>query len=394
MTIVDLAFELIQVALGNREKLSRMPSEKEWEGLFDFAFQQTLVGVMLSGLERLPDEQLPPLEVKLEWIGHVQIIEQTNRVMNQQTEEVVKRLRQDGFDCVVLKGQGLAQLYPEPLRRMSGDIDVWVWPSDGLAVRGERLAERRDTIVKYLRSKGVNGRVVYHNVPVENWFEETEVEVHFTPSWMNNYFTNLRLQRWFSDERLAVSEIELCTGERIPVPGIAFNAVFVLQHIYRHLFGSGIGLRQMMDYYFVLRQVSEFKVQGSKDQVSGYRLAVSDDILHHTSYILHQLHMMKFAAAVMWVLKEVMGMPEEWMLCQPNEKEGRWLLSEILRAGNFGHYDDRIAIPENESKIHSFFRITRQNLRLLGHFPDETLWNPAYRAWHYCWRKVKGYPIS
>lgn len=31
MTIVDLAFDLIKMALGNREKLSMVPSEKEWE---------------------------------------------------------------------------------------------------------------------------------------------------------------------------------------------------------------------------------------------------------------------------------------------------------------------------------------------------------------------------
>lgn len=364
LTIVELAIELIQVSLGNREKITHVPSEKEWEKLFDFAYEQTLVGVMLSGIERLPSDQWPPMMLKLEWIGEVQMIEHTNIEMNRQTEEVVKQLRQDGFECVVLKGQGLAQLYPEPLRRMSGDIDVWI------------TSHGRDAVVKYLRSKGVNGRVVYHNMPVENWFEETEVEVHFTPSWMNNYFTNQRLQKWFSGQRSAVCELELCTGERIPVPSIAFNAVFVLQHIYRHLFGSGIGLRQMMDYYYVLKKCHTDNTDFT-------------DIIR----TLKRLHMLKFTAAVMWVLKEVMGMPEEWMICEANEKEGRWLLSEILRAGNFGHYDDRIDIPENESKIHSFFRITKQNLRLLGHYPDETLWNPAYRAWHYCWRKVKGYPI-
>lgn len=365
---MDLFFELIQVSVGTRERLSRVPAAHEWEKLFELAQQHTLVGVMLDGIERLPREQMPDLDMKLDWIGETMFIEEENKVKNRRTEKIVKLLKKDGFKCVVLKGQGLAQLYPNPLRRMSGDIDVWI------------TSHSRDEVVKYMRGNGFDGRVVYHNMPV-HWFKNTEVEVHFTPSWMNCWFMNRRLQRWFDVMKDKTVEETLSTGERIPVPCLAFNAVFVLQHIYRHIFGSGIGLRQLIDYYYVLRQVSS---EG---------LAVSGDIIHQTSSTLHQLRMDQFTAAVMWVLKEVMAMPEEWMLCEPNEKEGRWLLSEILRAGNFGHYDDRISIPENETKIHSFFRITRQNMRLLGHYPEETLWNPAYRAWHYGWRKVKGYRV-
>lgn len=366
MAIFEFAYELIQVSLGNREDLSHMPSTKEWEELFEFALQQALLGVMLSGMERLPNGQWPPMELKLEWIGEVQMIEHTNMAMNRQTKAVVKQLRQDGFECYVLKGQGLAQLYPEPLRRMSGDIDVWV------------TSHKRDEVVKYLRGKGYEGRVVYHNMPVD-WFDDTEVEVHFTPSWMNCWFTNRKLQSWFStmaEGRGKMEGITLSTGERIPVPSVEFNLVFVLQHIYRHLFGSGIGLRQIVDYYYVLEKVH-----------------IENTDRTGTLRVLKSLHMMKFTAAVMWVLQEVMAMSREWMLCEADEKEGRWLLKEILRAGNFGQYDDRIVIPENESKTHSFIRITKQNMRLLGHYPEETLWNPVYRAWHYCWRKVKGYPI-
>lgn len=365
---MDLFFELIQVSVGTRERLSRVPTAHEWEELLELAQQHTLVGVMLDGIERLPEEQMPELDLKLEWIGETLTIEEENKVKNRQTAKVVRRLRKDGLKGVVLKGQGLALLYPNPLRRACGDIDVWI------------TSHSRDEVVKYLRGEGFDGRVVYHNMPVD-CFKNTEVEIHFTPSWMNCWFTNRRLQRWFGAMKDQTAVATLTTGEQIPVPCEAFNLVFVLQHIYRHLFGSGIGLRQLMDYYYVLRQVS------------GEGLAVSGDIIHQTSSILHQLHMMKFTGAVMWVLKEVMGMPEEQMLCAPDEKEGRWLLSEILQAGNFGHYDDRISIPENETKIHSFLRITKQNLRLLDHYPEETLWNPAYRAWHYVWRKMKGYRV-
>lgn len=358
-----LAFELIQVALGKREQLDKVPSAGEWEKLQAFAYRQTLVGVMFSGVEKLPKAQRPPIEILLDWYGTTEEIKSLNLLMDKQVGKVAGRLEKAGFPGVVLKGQGLARLYPEPLLRMSGDIDIW-------------LKGRRRDIVAYLRGKGVDGRVVYHNMPFE--LDGYEVEAHFTPSWMNCYLTNRRLQRFFASQQAGQLEHIVKIGEsgtEIPVPTQAFNRVFVLQHIYRHLFGSGIGLRQLMDYYYVLEQ------------------GFTDSERMETLLVLRQLHMLKFARAVMYVLQTVFGMEERNMLLAPDEKEGRFLLAEIMRAGNFGCYDDRIVIPEDEGKLHSFFRITRQNMRLLKHYPKETLWNPVYRAWHYVWRKVNGYPI-
>ena len=110
--------------------------------------------------------------------------------------------------------------------------------------------------------------------------------------------------------------------------------------------------------------------------------------------ILKQIHMLKFTAAVMYVLERIFGLEKSKMLIEPNPKEGEFLLKEILTAGNFGRFDERIQIPKDENKLHSFFRITKQNMRLLMHYPEETLWNPLYRAWHFIWRLYKGYPIK
>ena len=58
--------------------------------------------------------------------------------------------------------------------------------------------------------------------------------------------------------------------------------------------------------------------------------------------------MFKFTSAVMWVLME-------FLPCKPNQKEGRFLLSEILKAGNLGHYDVRENHVIYESRISTFF---------------------------------------
>lgn len=364
---MNLFFELLQVAVGTRERLSCCPDAAEWNRIQDLAVKQTLVGVLMDGLDRLPAEQRPPKSFLLKWIGLTQYIEQQNAVMDIRTREVVSGLENDGFRCAVLKGRGLAQLYPNPMRRQSGDIDVWVLPN----IPSESLDARRVRVVNYLRQKGVKGRVVYHNMPM-TLADGTEVEVHFTPSWMNCWFTNRRLQRWFHEYGKQCSEAQPSRELGYRIPSAEFNKVFVLQHIYRHLIVGGIGLRQLMDYFYVLKN--------SEDDGSSQK-------------VLQRLHLLKFAKALMWVLGEVFGLEQERMLTTPVEKEGRFLLEEVMRAGNFGHYDDRIVVPQNETKLHGFFRNSRQAFRLINHYPEEVIWSPLFRAWHYVWRKCKRYPI-
>ena len=359
------AFELIRVAIGKQECLSSVPTADEWLDLLDFAVKHTLVGVMYHGVEKLPKEQRPPKKVLLNWYFTVEKVKERNATMDRLTSWVVNNFRNDGWQCVILKGQGIARLYPDPHVRMSGDIDVW-------------LKGNRDEIIRYLHSKGMHGRIVYHNMEF-TIFNSTIVEVHFTPSWMNNYFTNLKLQKFFTDHQDDLLSHSLVLNDNvaaISVPTDAFNRVFILQHIYRHLFGSGIGLRQILDYYYVLERgfTQEERIE--------------------TVDILKQIHMLKFTAAVMYVLERIFGLEKSKMLIEPNPKEGEFLLKEILTAGNFGRFDERIQIPKDENKLHSFFRITKQNMRLLMHYPEETLWNPLYRAWHFIWRLYKGYPIK
>lgn len=82
---------------------------------------------------------------------------------------------------------------------------------------------------------------------------------------MTNRIANKKLQRWFAKEQEAQfdNKISLSDGEDISVPTTEFNLVYQLLHIYRHLFGEGIGLRQLMDYYMVLRTVENGK-EGSE----------------------------------------------------------------------------------------------------------------------------------
>lgn len=152
-------------------------------------------------------------------------------------------------------------------------------------------------------------------------------------------------------------------------------------HIYHHLFTEGIGLRQLMDYYFVL------KARNNENE--------------NALRIVHSLGLDRFASALMWVVAHVfanenenqnenhLNENENWMLWKPNEKDGGFLLKEIMMAGNFGHHDERI--PQRMSAWKSFWYLNWHNMRLLMFDPWFWFWTPLWRIYHYAWRKLKGF---
>ena len=154
----------------------------------------------------------------------------------------------------------------------------------------------------------------------------------------------------------------------LPVPNAAFNRVYILVHIYRHLFAEGVGLRQLLDYYFVLQQ--------------GFTEVEREETLR----TLRSLGMMRFTRAVMWVLQEVYAMPDRYLLTSPDEEEGQFLLDEIMLAGNFGKHDERMQRAEGEGAFRWGLRKVIRNFRFVRSYPSEVLWSPLFKVWHLFWR--------
>lgn len=350
----DLFIELLQISVGTRSSMSRVPNVLEWESVYAEAEKQAIVGVMVDGLERLPGGQRPPKNILLQWIGSAQIMEQTYHLHCDRAQELTGCFHDAGFNSCVLKGIGNAQYYPNPQRRQGGDIDIWV---DG----------KRDEVTDFLR---LHGRIGSINIKHCDWkvFEDTKVEVHFIPTWFYNPFTNRSLQRWI--EKQKAIQFEHSSGIGINTLTTDFNLVYVLIHIYRHLFDEGVGLRQLVDYYYILRH----STKEERDDAMG---------------VLSSLRMRHFAGATMFVMQEVFGMDESNMLCLPLKNEGQFLLSEIIRAGNFGHYDSRN--KHHQSRIANGLQNVRRNIRFVWRYPQEVCWMPAWKVWHLCWRKRKGY---
>ena len=349
-----LFFELLQVALGNRDRLSQIPSDEEWSDLYDESERQAVTGILLQGIDRLPLEQRPARVFLLQWIGVGQMIERQNRLLDERCVELLGMLKKDGLYGTILKGQGIAQLYDKELRslRQSGDIDVYV-----------DCGFKEALYVQEINGLTVEGWD-YKHAHLRIW-EDTEVEVHYRVEVLLNLWKNRKLQRWFQKHQDAL----FCNLNHnvMMTPTVEFNVFYILLHIYRHFLYEGVGMRQIIDYYFVLRTI-----HGSQFTVQEYVEAVSE------------FGMERFARGLMWVMQETLEMNCEWMLWEPDEKEGEYILDEVMAGGNFGHHDQRL--QHGGSKLNTVKQVCRHNWHLMSHYSADVIWAPVWFVWHKYWK--------
>ena len=362
----------LKYCLGIDADIRNIAANIDWRQLYDFAKKQALLGFCFQGIERLGNEYPEVLrknpirqDLLMEWMGKAQQIRRRNMKVNAVAGKLFAQLRKDGLRCCVLKGLGNALMYPKPYSRTPGDIDVWV------------NAGRAD-IFEYAKKHFVLGddERCHH---LETAVDCMPVELHFMPATMNNPVYNVRLHKWFKrNADLQCSNIVNLPDEAgvIAVPTVAFNVIYQLAHLYHHFFDEGIGLRQLLDYYFVV-------VKWHTDHTALMDFDTTD--LAALQRDLKWLGLWKFAGAVMFVLHEVFGLEEEKMIAPMNEKEGAFLLEEIMHGGNFGQYDDRLGNKAEEGKVHRYFRMSLRNMRFVKHYPSEAICEPLFRTWFLFW---------
>ena len=101
---------------------------------------------------------------------------------------------------------------------------------------------------------------------------------------------------------------------------------------------------------------------------------------------LKYLGLWKFAGAVMYVLKEVLGLSEDKMIVPMDEKRGRLLLAEILDGGNFGRHFSKYGGFTHQCMGKKYFLKIWRNMHFVRYFPAEALCEPLFRTWHFFWR--------
>ena len=229
-------FALLQAGLWGRyddAAASVFPlSAEEWERVFTLARQQTVTGIAFRGLDFLPEEAAPPMVVAAKWMAHADRIEQSNRIMNGTVAKLYGHFASVGVEAVLQKGQGVAAMYPEPLLRECGDIDLYFPGHDGVSdplagIPGAVRKRQPDNSWSYL----VDGIVVEHHADL----------VDIQSPRIKRYVRRLIQEKGF--EKVVTGD-----GVEVMVPAPEVNLLLLSSHILKHAFGVGIGLRQFCDY--------------------------------------------------------------------------------------------------------------------------------------------------
>ena len=436
-------FDFLRFCIGSAKEIPGSLKEVDWKELYAIAKKQCLVGILFDGIKKLPAEHVGmKKELLLQWMAESQMLEKANVRLNDAAIQVSEWFRKKGFRTCILKGQGNALMYPNPYSRTPGDIDIWVEGGD-------------KRVISFVRSISPHEKACYHHIEFPP-YKGVEVEVHYRPSFLLCFWHNRKLQKYYERVKEEQFSHRVMLGEQgeVAIPTAEFNLIFQLTHIYAHLMNEGIGLRQLLDYYFVVcdfykvyqtstnhsasfsnhpvifsnhpvplsKEGSTFSPSpsssGSGDVTAlrcseplrykdggaskpspgcaGWdRLEMSGEMysdcagassaaLDRVQKELKELGLWKFAGGIMYIMQEVFGMPASLLIVPPNEKYGKFVLNEVLEAGNFGRHDERNRF--GKSKLgHNLQRVYR-DIRLVRFFPAEALSEPIFRTWHFFWR--------
>ena len=422
----QIFFDFLRFCIGSESEIPSSLKEADWKELYRIAQKQCLVGILFDGIQKLPPAEVGmSKDLLLQWMMQCQMLEKANVRLNDAAIQVSEWFRKKGFRTCILKGQGNALLYPNGLHRTPGDIDIWVEGGD-------------KRVISFVRSISPHEKACYHHIEFPS-YKGVEVEVHYWPSFLLCFWHNRKLQKYYErvKEEQFSHRVKLGEQGEIAIPTVEFNLIFQLTHIYAHLMNEGIGLRQLLDYYYVLcdfykvyqnftnpsvslskgsstfspspsssgsgdvtalrcSEPLRYKDGGpskvSPDCAGWDRLGISGDtassdqsaVLDSVQKELKELGLWKFAGAIMYIMQEVFGMPVSRLIVPPNEKYGKFVLNEVLEAGNFGRHDERNRF--GRSKLgHNLQRVYR-DIRLVRYFPAEALSEPFFRVWHFFWR--------
>lgn len=350
----SIFFDFLRFCIGSKSEIPSSLKEADWKELYRIAHKQCLVGILFDGIQKLPPAEVGmSKDLLLQWMMQCQMLEKANVRLNDAAIHVSEWFRKKGFRTCILKGQGNAQLYPNGLHRTPGDIDIWVEGGD-------------KRVISFVRSISPHEKACYHHIEFPS-YKGVEVEVHYRPSFLLCFWHNRRLQKYYErvKEKQFSHRVKLGEQGEVAIPTAEFNLIFQLTHIYAHLMNEGIGLRQLLDYYFVLLHAD-----------------IKD--LAELQRNLKRFGLWKFAGAIMYIMQEVFGMPASRLIVPSNEKYGIFVLNEVLEAGNFGKYDERNRFGKSQLG-HNLQRVYR-DIRLVRYFPMEALSEPLFRTWHFFWR--------
>lgn len=343
-TIYFNYLQIVRSAVSFENRLSTIEVD-DWGDFLSFCNRHGIVGIVFDILCR--SDVRMDRGILYEWLSLSELIRQQNVITNERQQDVALFFSKNGFRSCLLKGQANGLMYPQPALRTPGDIDIWI---DGSVT----------DIIKLVRKTVSESHFSYHHIDFP-LYEDVMIEVHYTPIHLNNWVADKKLQKFFNKQKEKQFRNWQVTGSHVLCcPTREFNAIYLMLHMYGHFFTTRNNLKQLIDYYYLLKGGFEY---------------------NEKEFILNQLNefgILKFSSGIMWIMQEVFGVNSDLLLTFPNAKLGMMMLEADL------HYNE----STSKSGIGMLKELITSNKKFLRDFPVQIMILPIYMLWHQWWKKI------
>lgn len=331
----------------------------DWQTIYDLSVAQTVTPLVTEGIDLLPDAQKPDIDLLEPFLADTLATEKRNDALDRFIRGLYRLLYSSGIPALLVKGQALAPLYPNPRHRQPGDIDILVLPED--YEKTKELIVPRATSVESEQSEILHQAMAFGSI---------EVEVHGTVSTLMSVRLDRKLAAWMEEMFRAGDFPEVSVGSfPVKTPPVLFNAVYILIHFLHHYWSSGVGLRQLLDWaLFVSRHA---------DGIDKPRLEA----------VLRDMGIFRLWQTFAGVSVAAFGLPAERIPFCTDRYRGKYdgILRYLFKTGNFGLNAPRESKERSylARKIHSFWQLVIcDRLRHFPEFPAESL-RYFFGATHY-----------
>lgn len=303
----DVLFQLLRLGLGFRtSKDAEIPSDVDWEAVYQLASEQSVLGLVLAGIDSLPTDQRPPKVLLLQWIGEIQILEQQNHLINKELVEFDGLCKENSCEYLVVKGQTVGCLCPKPEWRQSGDIDF-------LVHGGEEYKEKFSQILNVEIPKMKEYEVGFDR-------NDIRYELHTSlRSWAKKahqkVWDALIEKEWGQEHYVDIE------GVKVRTLSPTMNAAYIFIHLFFHFMREGVSLRQFCDWAMVLHH---------------YQKDIDKDKL---IIMLHDLDLFDAYCAFGTILVDKLGLPIRELPVHISDEDRKWqgkILDDVFKGGSFG----------------------------------------------------------
>lgn len=275
--------QLIRFALdSSMQKADLNLKEPDWNQLLQMAALQGVQGILFDAVQKFgQDSEAPSLNTLADYVLASKDIRTKQDDHKQGIRKMTAYLTKQGIHTILIKGLTLSPLYPNPLARPTGDIDIYMFADEKT---DKPVAEIGDDLFRQLgldvNFTGKHSAFVVAGVDIEN---------HYT--FFHDYLSdsNFRAEQMMMDcitDKATGLVDKSCLGylEELGVYTLPANAnhLFLMCHMSQHFsIYESIALRHLLDWGYFLNSIkndSSFDWEKAKERIVNLKYDRINDI--------------------------------------------------------------------------------------------------------------------